>query len=356
MALIEDLMRYAEDRGVDLVGCTHVEPFFVGEERRKVDPRDAMANAETFVIAACYMYGFDTAEPSQPGRPRGRLGPWTRGSMAAVGHGERTLRRFFEERGFKALPVGDFPLKMAAVRSGVAFYGKNSIVHADGFGSYLKFSAILTNAKLDCVDRPVETSDCGDCTACVAACPTNALAEPVRLNRSRCITDMFWGRPIPRELRPKTNGYIFRCGFCQDACPKNHGLKPRAAWPFPLDGPTDRPELIPLLLGDEGYYRAALPEFALRAGIDTLRRNVAIALGNSGDPAAVPALIHALRLRHTETRAATAWALARLGRAETLAALESALEAEPDHEVRAEIADALAQVRAREGRECHEPR
>jgi epoxyqueuosine reductase len=356
MALTEDLRQFTKEKGVDLVGCTSAAPFLVGEERRKVDPRNAMADAQTFVVAACYMYGFDTAEPSQPGRPRGRLGPWTRGSMAAVGHGERTLHSFFEDRGFKARPVGDFPLKMAAVRSGIACYGKNCIVHADGFGSYLKFSAVLTNAKLDCVDRPIETSDCGDCRACFDACPTNALEQPFRLNRDRCITDMFWGRPIPRELRGKTNGYVFRCGFCQNACPKNQGLRPRPSWPFALDGPTDCPELIPLLLGDEDCYHAALPEFALRAGIDTLRRNVAVALGNSGDRAAVPALIRAVSLRHTETRAAAAWALGKLGGAEARRALESALGPEQDQEVRAEIADALVQVRAREGRECHEQR
>jgi epoxyqueuosine reductase len=356
MVLTDKLREFAKARGVDLVGCTSVHPFLVGEERRKLDPRNAMADAQTFVVAACYMYGFERAEPSLPGAPRGRFGPWTRGSMPAVGHGERTLRAFFEERGLKALPVGDFPLKMAAVRSGIACYGKNSIVHADGFGSYLKFSAVITNAKLDCVDRPIETSDCGDCTACVVACPTHALATPYRLNRDRCITAMFWGSPIPRELRCKTDGYIHRCGFCQDACPKNQGLKPRAAWPFPLEPKTDRPELIPLLLGDEGYYRAALPEFPLRAGIETLRRNVAVALGNSGDPAAILPLIQALATCLLQTRAAAAWALGRLGGAEARRALESALGPEQNQEVRAEIADALAQVRAREGRECHEQR
>ena len=356
MALTEELRQYAKDRGIDLVGCTSARCFQVGQERRELDPRNAVPDAEAFVVAACYMYGFETAEPSRPGAPRGRFGPWTRGSMPAVGHGERTLRGFFEERGSKALPVGDFPLKMAAVRSGIACYGKNSIVHADGFGSYLKLSAVITNAKLDCVDRAVETSDCGDCRACVEACPTNALATPYRLNRERCITAMFWGSPIPLELRSKTDGYIHRCGFCQDACPKNQGLKPRAAWPFPLEPKTDRPELILLLLGDEGYYKAALPEFPLRAGIETLRRNVAVALGNSGDPAAIPPLVQTLADSPVQCRAAAAWALGRLGGAEARRALESALGPEQDQEVRAEIAGALVQVRVREGRECHEHR
>jgi epoxyqueuosine reductase len=349
MSLTDELREHARERGVDLVGCTSRRPFLVGEEKREFDPRRVLPSAQAVVVAAVYMYGFETCESSEPGRPRGRFGPWTRASMAAVRHGERALKSFFEERGFLAVPTGEVPLKMAAVRSGIASYGKNCIVHAEGCGSYLKLSAVITNAKLDCVDGPIETSDCGDCMACVEACPTNALEQPYDLKWSRCVTALYWGRPVPRELRRKADGYIFRCGFCQDACPRNKGLKPRASWPFPLEPKTDRPELIPLLLGDESYFRAVLPEFALRAGIDTLRRNVAIALGNSGDPAAVPPLLQALTTCHVQTRAAAAWALGTLGGCEARQGLVAALRQESDLGVREEIQEALAALGGKTG-------
>ena len=341
MSLADDLREHARATGIDRVGCTSPSPFLVGEERREFDPRGVLPEAQAVVVAAFYTYGFETAEPSRLGAPRGRFGPWTRASMRAVHHGERTLKGFLEAQGFKAVPTGDVPLKMAAVRSGIASYGKNCIVHAHGLGSYIKLSAVLTDAKLDCTDRPIETSDCGDCTACVEACPTHALETPYALKWSRCITALYWGRPVPRDLRHKAGTTIFRCGFCQDACPRNQGLTPRESWPFELEDRTDRPELIPLLLGDEAYYRQALPEFPLQAGIDTLRRNVAIALGNSGDPAAVPPLVEALGLGPPKVRGAVAWALGRLGGPDARDALRRAAETEQDETVREEIREAL---------------
>jgi epoxyqueuosine reductase len=347
MSLTDDLARHARNQGVDLLGCTSARPFVVGPQQRRFDPRQAMPAARAVVAAACYTYGFERPEPSRPGRPRGRFGPWTRASLAAAGHAQRVVTDFLRSRGFQADSPEDTPLKMVAVRSGIAQYGKNCIVHAAGFGSYLKFAAVVTDADLDCRDVPVETSDCGDCTACQAACPTGALAEPFRLNRPRCVTAWLWGSPIPPDDRRHVGDYIFRCGRCQDACPKNRALTPRRDFPFPLEDKPDTPELIPLLLGDEAYLRATLPEFVLLAGPDAIRRNIAIALGNLADSAATPALARALTLPHAETRAVAAWALGRMGGPEGRAALEAALSAEQDAQVRQEIADALVEIAGR---------
>jgi epoxyqueuosine reductase len=219
-ALTDDLKRHASSMGIDLVGCTSASPFLLGEERRQIDPRDTMPEARSIVVAACYVYGFEVHEPSEPGRPRGKFGPWTRASVAAAGYGERTIAEFLEARGYRVASPGNLPRKAAAVRAGIACYGKNSIVHADGFGSYLKLSAVLTDAELACVDGPIEVSDCGDCDACVRACPTGALAQPYRLAREKCICTWMWGDPIAADARAAVGAYIFRCGYCQDACPK----------------------------------------------------------------------------------------------------------------------------------------
>jgi epoxyqueuosine reductase len=343
MSLTDELAEYAKRRGVDLLGCTSVRPFRV-ERNAGFDPRRLLPTAKAVVVAACYVYGFEKVEPSLPGRPRGRLGPWTRASLAAWRHGESVVTEFLNQRGFQAVLTNDMPYKMAAVRCGIASYGKNSIVHADGFGSYLELAAVVTDAELDCVDRPVETSDCGDCNACVEACPTGALETPWQLDRARCICAWLWGRPIDRSRRDKVGSYVFRCGYCQDACPKNESLRPRERFPFELEDKADSPELIPLLLGDTEHVRAALPAFVLEAGIDTVRRNVAIALGNSGDPAAVEPLTKALKLPDARTRAAAAWALGRLGGPAARNALRDASEREEDETVRGELAEALRDV------------
>jgi len=344
MGLTEELRAYANARGVDLVGCTSPEPLTVREGAEPFDPRSVLPDARAVVIAATYTYGFETAEPSQPGRPRGRFGPWTRASLAAWHYGERVVKGFLQRRGHQALLSNDMPYKALAVRSGIASYGRNCIVHADGYGSYLKLAGVITDAKLACADRPVRTSDCSGCTACVEACPTGALDTPYRLRIDRCITAWLWGRPMDPADREKIGPYIFRCGYCQDACPKNQGLQARGGFPFRIEARTDRPELIPLLLGDESQLREILPAFPLEAGVETIRRNVAIALGNSGEAAAVPALAKALREEAPCVRGAAAWALGRLGGDEAKHALEAALSDETDGDVRGEIAAGLQAI------------
>jgi epoxyqueuosine reductase len=256
----------------------------------------------------------------------------------------RVVGGFLEEAGFQIVGGGDLPLKSVGVRSGIVKYGKNTLIHADGFGSYLRLAAVVTDAELDCVDGPVQASDCGDCSACVEACPTNALTQPFHLARDRCICWWLRGNPIPREDRHKVGNLIRGCDFCQAACPMNQGLVPRKTLPFELKPISDSPELIPLLLGDEKHHKNTLPEITLEAGSDTIRRNVAIALGNSGDRAAVPALGEALGCAHQPTRLAAAWALGQLGGAEARQALTRALERDQDDEVKEEIRAALGEM------------
>jgi epoxyqueuosine reductase len=337
-ALTRELVEYARGRGVDLVGCTSAAPFVVGEPAEEIAPGQVMAGARSVVVGACYTYGADSYRTSRPGVPRGRLGPWTRVSVGAYGHVVQVLTEFLEGHGYRSAPGHDLPQKPAAVRSGLASYGRNCIVHAEGTGSYLELAAVVTDAELACTDRPIHTSDCPeDCRACVEACPTGALAEPFRLRREQCICHYMWGAPIPLEHREGVGDLVFRCDACQRVCPHNQGLTPRAEFPFPLQTGEDSPELIPLLLGDERYYREAVPEFVRSAGAETVRRNAAIAAGNSDDPAVVPGLIACLGTEHAPTRIAAAWALGRLGGAEAMGALRARLACEEDDGVREEI-------------------
>lgn len=358
-ALTHALTQHAKRMGIDLVGCTSAGPFTRGHDWQELDPRKIMPDARSVVVTACYLYGLELREPTKQGAPRlrpdssglrrakarGGFGPSTRAAQAGEPYGAKVVADFLKDRGYEAAPAGNLPQKQAPVRSGIAYYGKNSIVHADGFGSYLALSTAVTDAELECVDGPIESSDCGDCDACVEACPTGAL-QPYQLTVARCIcppTGGLWGRPISREDRAKVDSHIFRCGFCQEACPKNEGLTPRTEFPFEIEAREDFPELIPLILGDEAYYQATLPAFALRAGVDTMRRNVILAAGNSGDSAVVPHLIRALDLPHIETRAAAAWSLGRLSGPAARKALRERLAQEQEPTVREEIEQALSE-------------
>jgi len=311
MSLNRELEAYVRARHIDFVGVTSLAPFRLCTGQ-PVTPQDLMPEARSLVVTGMYTRVEEQVAPSEAGVPRGKFGPWTRFSMPAMRHQAEVVTAFFRERGFKVRPGPEVPAKPVAVRAGWAQYGKNSIVHVQGCGSYVKIHPFLTDAELDMVEAPIESSDCGDCDACVKACPTGALATPYRLDRPKCICVWLWGEEIPEDMRRHVGNHLHRCSYCQDACPRNRNLKPREHVPFELDGPSASPELIPLLLGDDELLARSLPGFAMRAGPDTVRRNVAIALGNVGDPAAIPALTAALRHPAEIVRRYSAWALAEI--------------------------------------------
>jgi epoxyqueuosine reductase len=145
---------------------------------------------------------------------------------------------------------------------------------------------------------------------------------------------------IPRDLRPAIENWVFGCDVCQEVCPWNGDATratddPEAAWLAPaLD------EVVRL---DAGAFAARYGGTAVtRTGRRGLVRNAAVALGNSGNPAAVPPLVDALADADPLVRGHAAWALGRLGGATARIALERARRHEPSAEARAELDAALA--------------
>lgn len=338
--LTTELRRHAKNKGLDLLGVTSSKPFAFGDKGEECNPLKLLAEAKSVAVGACYTHGFESPVASEPGNPRGKYGPWTRASLGASQYGAKTISQFLISRGYSIMPAKNLPLKALAVRAGIVSYGKNCIVHADGFGSYIKLFAVVTNAPLEFVQKLVETSDCEDCQACLSACPTGALDTPYKLAVDRCICAWLWGDPIEREDREKIGSYIFRCGYCQEVCPKNANLSPREDYPFAIDEKSDSPELIPLILADEDYYKQVIPAFPLEAGSKIMRRNVIYAAGNSGDSAAIPNLTKALDWPEPEIRAAAVWALGKIGGEDARQALAEKQKSETEAAIQEEITEA----------------
>lgn len=314
MSLTSNLREYTKSAGIDLTGVTSAREFLVGDEQRAADPCDYLPDARSIVVTACYMYlGPKETPPAVPGTPRGRVGSYSGAYLTARHYSEELVSRYLKEAGYAAVISNKIPFKMAAVRAGIAYYGKNCLVHAEGFGSYLELGCVITNAPLDAAEESVKRSDCGDCTACLSGCPTGAIDSPYHVVRDQCMGRWLGnGLPVPREFREKVGDLIWRCSLCHEVCPLNRGLTPREQVPFQGLAFDDNPELILLLAGDAEYYRKILPGFDVYTGLETLHRNVSIALGNSGDPAAIPALTRALESPDSEVREAAAWALEKL--------------------------------------------
>ncbi len=238
-----------------------------------------------------------------------------------------------------------------ARRAGLGFVGKNTNLIHPRLGSWLTLGELLLAVHIPAQGAEVRGT-CGRCTRCLDACPTGALVAPYELDARRCISYLTIEHkgPVPRELRPLLGNRIFGCDICQEVCPWNRRfarppaegtLQPAAApWPAPDD---IAPPLLALLALDEDAFRRRFAGSPVkRAKRRGLLRNVTIALGNWGDPAAVPGLAGALADAEPLVRGHAAWALGRIGTGEARRALRQALAAEQNGGVREEITAALA--------------
>lgn len=243
-----------------------------------------------------------------------------------------------------------------AEAAGLGFTGKNTMLITPGLGSYTVLGELLLDA--EAAPTPVRPRDvaarCGECRACLDACPTTAFPAPFVLDARRCVSYLTIEHrgPIAPALRPAMGAMIFGCDVCQDVCPFNArapdrhppdpALVPRAA-------DSGAPDLLSLVALGANQRRRYVDGTALRrTSREQLLRNACVALGNAGDPRAVPALTRLLDDRSALVRGHAAWALGRLAgaaAAEIVALLGSALERETDPAVQDELRAAIACTR-----------
>ena len=212
-----------------------------------------------------------------------------------------------------------------AQRSGIGWRGKHTLALAREAGSMFFLGEIY-------VDLPLPLSDatsahCGSCSACIDVCPTRAIVAPYRLDARRCISYLTIEHhgAIPRELRAAIGTWVFGCDVCQEVCPFNAGAGPTASEVDPLLRPRSVEHALPDLVALAGKGANQLRQLVKRTAMrrvprDALLRNVAIALGNTHDPRAVPALVALLGHRAPLVRGHAVWALGELGAAGVLAA------------------------------------
>ena len=202
-----------------------------------------------------------------------------------------------------------------AQRAGIGWIGKNTCVLNQDLGSWLLLGVIITSLELAVDAWTLPAADrCGTCTRCIDACPTNALT-PRQMDASRCISYLTIEKkgPIDESLRAPMGRHVFGCDICQDVCPWNRRAPIAASDILPA-----RPELVnpPLewLASMDGptFNRTFRGSPLERTGRRRLHRNVAIAMGNSGDPAHAPRLREWAEGEDPVLAEAAQWALDRL--------------------------------------------
>jgi epoxyqueuosine reductase len=197
----------------------------------------------------------------------------------------------FEGRAY--VDTGPVQERVYAQYAGIGWIGKNTCVINEELGSWLFLSVVISNLALE-PDEPA-LDQCGTCARCLDACPTGALVGPHVMDATKCLSYLTieLKGPIPQSAREDLGHHVYGCDICQDVCPWNltpsTGVSSDVAW-LPRTG-LDAPSLLGLWQRSDDDLRALLKGSAMkRAGVTRLRRNLAIAVGNSGAPAGAEVL------------------------------------------------------------------
>ncbi len=354
-------------------------PWFTADRADVSCHPDALLPQARSIISLAMTYLTEQPDEQEGGTPRGRISRYAWGDdyhdiiKPRLQQFAEWLREYARSEMGDAVETrlfvdtGRMVDRAVAQRAGLGWYGKNTTILTKGWGSWVFLAEIVTNLPLD-TDEPLK-ANCGSCELCLHACPTKALPNPYELDTPRCISFLTieLRGSIPLELRPLMGNLIFGCDICQEVCPVNKvaekrlGLRGgpqtiqvqrRTTQPsfqlhqefLPRSGVGGSPELIPLLSLTEEQFRERFRRSPIkRTKRRGLLRNVCVALGNSGDSQAIPALIGALHDDEPLVRGHAAWALGRLGGEQAIRALQNALLNEEGAEVRKEIQYALAE-------------
>jgi epoxyqueuosine reductase len=287
----------AEELGLDVLGVARAEPYegterHIRERRARglfADMKFTMAQPETSchpetllpgarsVVSAALCY---YAPEPELAAGHGRLPRYTRRDMYAE------LRAKLDELGRRLggayrvlVDANQHVDREAAARSGVGFYGKNTLLITRRHGSWVVLGTLVTDLELE--PTPPLAADCGECRLCIDACPTAALDEPGTLDATKCLS--YWSQapaPIPEEYREPLGAQVYGCDICQDVCPWNRGVEKRRSGEAAGEAHVSLLEWLTLDADElrRRYDRLYVPKNDGR----WLRRNALVAAGNVG--------------------------------------------------------------------------
>jgi epoxyqueuosine reductase len=264
---------------------------------RRMDLREVLASAQSIVVLGA-VYNTGTASSLENNDPRTALisrYAWGDDYHDVLGARLEQLESWMRERAGGAfesrryVDTGPVVERVAAQAAGLGWIGKNTCLINPELGSWLFLCEILCSLPLQPDERQIDR--CGTCTLCIEACPTGAIVGDGVLDARRCLSYLTIEvkGSIPREHREDLGRHVYGCDVCQEVCPWNadaiapisfdSAWQPRAA--------LVNPDLLQLWRMTDVELRAAIKGTPMtRARIRRLRRNLAIAIGNCGDPAA----------------------------------------------------------------------
>lgn len=220
---------------------------------------------------------------------------------------ERLQRAVIEHAGSEGKAVNQRPFvdsapvleRPLAAKAGLGWVGKHTLILNQEAGSWFFLGEILTSVPLP-VDQETAQNRCGDCTACLKVCPTDAFPAPYQLDARRCISYLTIEHQgaIPNEFREPIGNRVFGCDDCQAICPWNKFAKPTDEVDFKPRHGLENSDLLTLFQwSEEEFLKNTAGSPIRRIGYQRWLRNLAVGLGNAPNNAEI---IAALRARRPE--------------------------------------------------------
>jgi epoxyqueuosine reductase len=313
---------------------------------RRGDPRRLWPEARSAI-----MVGQSYAPPSNPldalaEKDRGVISVYAKGRdyHDVVKKKIKSLARTFAAKSGADVKVfvDTAPLmeKPLAMKAGLGWQGKHTVLVSREYGDWLFLGAILTTA--DLAPDVEEVSHCGSCTRCLDVCPTKAFPAPYQLDARRCIAYLsieYKGHIAP-EFRAPMGNRVFGCDDCLAVCPWNKFAAAATEMRFAAQPNTDNPPLAELLALDDAAFRQQFAGTPVkRTGRNRVVRNALIAAGNSGDRSLLSRIEPLLDDASPLVRAMAVWSVKRLMSDAEIAPLRARYEpAEIDPDVAREWA------------------
>jgi len=284
----EKLKQIAEEYLISEIRFIDAEPLEPRELFHDRQPKDLMPGAKSLIISSVYIGGFRL--PEEELDERGRMSRLTlSGFYWNVVEPLKPLQDYLISQGYEAiiydgiLEENCVPLKPAAVKAGLGWQGKNTLLLNKKYGSFQALGGVITNADLSEV-YPMEEDHCGSCSACAKSCPANAI-ENRRLDRSKCLSNLLEEDNMPETIKEMPDNYFFECDICQEACPWNRTHLVQPLKTKINDTFTCQEELLELFrfdslrnMDEDTYNKRVVP---LLTGVDLpyrlFRRNVELA-------------------------------------------------------------------------------
>jgi epoxyqueuosine reductase len=268
--------------------------YLARSAQKRADVRHVLPSARTVIVTAT-VYNTErpySTECAEPDRAHIARYAWGDDYHTVIGGRLDALLAWMRERcdePFDArsyVDTGPVQERVYAQHAGVGWIGKNTCVINPGLGSWIFLGEIICSLPIE-TDAPA-LDQCGTCTLCLEACPTDALVSPGVLDSNRCISYLTIEHrgDLPEPLRAAIGSHVYGCDICQEVCPWNAvapatadpAWQPRPAW--------DMRRLVDLLQMDDDELQGALRGSPMkRAKAAGLRRNVEVAHANATNQA-----------------------------------------------------------------------